>query len=104
MNRKLHFSLALSCLSIVTTTWINVSIASHYLSAHGKTQALFGIIELTYWFQYFVSVIGLAALILSVSSRNRSGFRLFCIALSIVALVLVFVRLWKLFILLSAPP
>lgn len=57
MNRRLLFSLALSCLSLISTTWINISIAKYYLRADGKTRALFGIIELTYGYQYWVRVL-----------------------------------------------
>jgi len=98
MNRKLLFSFTLSCISLITTTWINISIAKHYLHADGKTRALFGMNELlSYGYQYLVAILGIAALVLSLTSRPRSPFRLICIALSILSIILVFVRLWRLF-------
>jgi len=86
MNRKLLFSFALSCLSLILTTWINLSIAKHYQRTNGKTRALFGITELTYGFQYWVAIFGIAALVLSLSSRYRSRLRLACIAVSLLSI------------------
>ncbi|WP_133055255.1 hypothetical protein [Niastella koreensis] len=98
MNRKLLFSFTLSCISLIATTWINISIAKRYLHADGKTRALFGMNELlSYGYQYLVAILGITALVLSLTSRPRSRFQLICITLSILSIILVFVRLWRLF-------
>jgi len=100
MIRTLYFSFALSCLSIVTTVWINIFIARDYLRAHGKNRALFGLRELlTYGYQHWVAIIGIAALVLSVTSRHQTRFRLVCIIFSLAAITLVFARIWRLFVL-----
>jgi hypothetical protein len=99
VNKKLLFSLVFSFVSLISTAWINISIARAYLRADGKTRALFGLTELiTYGFKYWVVIPGMIALILSLSSRRRSLFRSFCIAFAIVSIILVFVRLWKLLV------
>lgn len=99
MNKKLLFSLILSGLSLILTFRINISIAQRYLNADGKTRALFGITELFYGYQYWVVILGILALVLSLSSRPKSRLQFVCIFFSILSIILVFVRLWRLFVL-----
>jgi hypothetical protein len=98
MNKSFVTSLALSCLSLSLTIWINLSIASRYEQAVGKTRAVFGLTELTYGFQYWTSILGLAALIVGFRVRGNAILRLASILLSLVSIVLVFARIWRLFV------
>jgi hypothetical protein len=98
MNKSLVASLALSCLCLSLTIWVNLSIASRYEQVHGKTRALFGLSELTYGFQYWISILGLAALIVGFRVRGNALLRLACILLSLMSIVLVFARIWRLFV------
>lgn len=95
-------SIALSLLSIVITIFINIKIAKEYLRAVGKTRGLFGFIELlSFGYQYYVALLGTISLILALISLRRNarrGQKYAAIMLSIFALIIVFARIWKLFI------
>ena len=104
-NKKenlLKCSIALSLVSIVITIFINIEIARTYSRADGKTRALFGINELLqFGYQYYVALLGTTSLILSLLSlrsnaRNKQKYAV--ITFSIFALIIVFIRIWRLFI------
>jgi hypothetical protein len=98
MNKTLLASLILSCLSVILTTWINLSMASRYLHADGKTRALFGIVELSYGFQYGVAIfVGITALILGFVPKGRSRLQMVCVGLALISIIIVFVPVWRLF-------
>jgi hypothetical protein len=94
----LLFSFVLSCSVIILTIWINLAIAKDYKHADGKTRALFGIIEMTYGFQYWLALPGVIALVLCLFTRDRSPFRLLCITLSIISIIFIFLRIWRIFV------
>jgi hypothetical protein len=60
-RRIIALSLAFSLITIAGVIWINYQIAQRYETSTGKTRALFGIIELTYSYKYFLSVVGIFA-------------------------------------------
>jgi hypothetical protein len=96
----LALSFLLSTISIILTIGINICIAQAYEVAKGKTRALFGITELlVYGYQYDVCILGLAAFIFAAlgKSPNKSK-KIFAIGLSLMAVALVFVRCWQLFV------
>jgi hypothetical protein len=95
-------SIILSIISISLSVIINIQIARGYLKTDGKGRALFGIVEaLTYGYQYYVCILGVISLIFAILSRKRNNQR-FSIApailLSLFAVIVVFVRLWRLFV------
>jgi hypothetical protein len=96
------YSIALSLLSIVISIFINIRIAQEYLRVDGKTRGLFSLNEmLTFGYQYYVALLGVTSLILSLlslRSNARSKQKYAAIMLSIFALIVVFIRIWKLFI------
>jgi hypothetical protein len=99
MNKLIKVSIGLSCLSVLLTFWINGCIANDYIHADGKTRALFGINELlSYGYQYWVVILGLSGLALSLTARRESRFKVFALLFSVLSIVLVFVRLWRLFV------
>ena len=101
-KERLLFSIALSLLSIIITIFINIIIADEYRHVDGKTKALFGIKELIqFGFQYYVALLGVIALILSIMSFRsniKRGIKYTSVALSIIALMVVFARIWRFFI------
>lgn len=101
-NTYLTISLLLSIISVIVTTIINVFIAREYLHVDGKTQALFGIKELLqFGYQYYLGILGIAASALAiVSVKQSAGERRFFLAvlLSLFAIIVVFLRLWRLFV------
>jgi hypothetical protein len=98
----LSVSLAVSLLSIAITTYINIQIAQFYIKATGKTRALFGITELlNFGYQYYVTVLGLAASLLFIFSskgNGSNGKKQLAMLLSFAAIAIVYVMVWRLFI------
>lgn len=101
-EKLLLFSVLLSLLSIIITTLINIAIAKTYLRVDGKTRALFGITELLqFGYQYYVALPGIVSLILALvclKSNSHYGKKYTAIILSMFALIIVFARIWRLFI------
>ena len=87
---------------MVITIYINIQIAQRYINATGKTKALFGLTELlTFGYQYYIAVIGIISFILSILSLKVNGQRnkmRMAVLLSIVAIAMVFLKTWGLFI------
>ena len=87
---------------MVITIYINIQIAQRYINTTGKTKALFGLTELlTFGYQYYIAVIGIISFILSILSLKVNGQRnkmRMAVLLSIVAIAMVFLKTWGLFI------
>ncbi|MBN9299006.1 MAG: hypothetical protein J0I41_18545 [Filimonas sp.] len=106
MNRKTRgyviVSLALSAISLILSAVINIRIAQHYFATTGKTRALFGLIELFHFgYQYYVSFIGIGALIFALIAfrRQTNKWRASIIILvSLFAIGVVFIRPWHFFV------
>jgi len=98
----LKISTILSIISIFLSIFINIQIAREYLKSDGKTRALFGIKEaLQFGYQYYVCILGVISLIVAILGIKGNSKRrkvLSAILLSVFALILVFVRLWRLFV------
>jgi hypothetical protein len=99
MSKTLIASLSLSCLSVLVTAGINVSIARRYIHANTEARLWFFLTESTFFFQYFVVILGIAALILAQLTKSKSKLRLVAIGLSLISIILVFVGIWRLFVL-----
>jgi hypothetical protein len=102
-SKYLKTSITLSIISISLSVFINIQIAREYLKSDGKTRALFGIKEiLQFGYQYYVCIFGVISLIMAILSGrgdNRQSNRLLAILLSLFSVMVVFVRLWRLFVL-----
>ncbi len=103
--RKINFikiSILLSIISISISHLINYQIAKDYLGVDGKTKALFGIKELLqFGYQYYVLGLGLISLtlaILSINYVNPKSQILTALLLSVIAIVIIFARIWRLFV------
>jgi len=100
MRNKFSFiSLFISIASIVSTTILNYHLAQSYLTAGGKTKALFGIIEisrLNYKLWFFIGgLIAFIAAIIAVKRKENKKLYRVSFILSLVAMILVFIRFWK---------
>lgn len=99
MNNKLNIGILLSIVSMGITIYINYLIAVRYEQATGKTKALFGLTEmLQFGYQYYVLLPCIAALILIITSRAQAKRKFTYALLPLIAIILVFVRLWRLFV------
>ena len=101
-NKILMVSILISLMSIGVTIFINIDISKEYVRVDGKTRALFGIKELyQYGYQYYVAGLGITSLIFLIFSRggNFQPYKMkIAIILSILSLIIVFARIWRLFI------
>ena len=101
-SNYLKVSISLSIISIALSLLINIIIAKEYLRVDGKTRALFGIKELyQFGYQYYVVILGIISLIiaiLSMKGNNQRSKLLTAILLSLIALITVFARMWRLFV------
>ena len=101
-NKYLEVSISLSLISIIVTVFINSQIAKAYLKSDGKTRALFGLNELLqFGYQYYVIIPGIISLIfaiLSLKINTQGSKKISALLLSLFAIVIVFARIWRLFI------
>ena len=101
-NKLLNISIFVSIISIIVTLLINRQLADAYLKSDGKTRALFGVIEiLQFGYQYYVTLLGGVSLILlffCIKGNNQKTKLIVALLLSLLAITIVFVRIWRLFI------
>ena len=92
----------ISIICIIAILIINQEIARRYQSLDGKTQAFFGIIELTtFGYLYCFIIPGIIALILGIKSFLKKETRwkaIFATAIACFAVAIVFMRIWRLMI------
>jgi hypothetical protein len=97
MKKWTRLSIILSCISILLTIAINIDIARMWWHTDGKGRALFGLVQIQFAYEYYVLIVGVAALITGFTVRDRRG-RLICCGLAVLAICLVFAQIWRLFI------
>jgi hypothetical protein len=95
-------SIFLSFINILIVLNINHDIALRYLSSDGKTRALFGITEiLSFSYQYYLvilSVLSIVITFISIRKKEKKRTIILAISLSILSIVLIFSRIWRLMI------
>ena len=97
-DQYIKISITLSIASILTTIFINFQIAEAYLNSRGKNKALFGLSELLrFGYQYYVVIIGITSLVFAIL-RNKKEKNRISILLSLLAILIVFSKIWMLFI------
>ena len=100
--KYLGISILLSVISIAISIFINTQIAKVYLRSSGKNKALFGLTELTrFGYQYYIALLGIVSLIFAILSikKNAQGIKkITAVLLSLLAMGIVFARIWRLFI------
>lgn len=98
-------SIILSAICILIVFLIDFKIGRQYLSSSGKTQALFGIVEiLSFSYKYYFIVVALSSIIFSIiGNRKRENPRINWLAfgLSVVSLIIIFIPVWRVMILLK---
>ena len=104
MTKKLNstISIFLSLLCILIIIWVNVKIANQYLSSDGKTQVLFGIVEiLSFLYKYWFIGLSIGSIIASILGKKKNeGKRIFWFSISfgLISLILIFTPIWRLMI------
>jgi|GEM_PF-3514076 len=96
----LIYSIWLSAICIITTVVVNVWIAQTYFEATGKRQAFFDLhAAVEYVWRYYVAIPSILALVLAFSSKGHSFRQRLIVALvGAVLFILVFAKLWRLFV------
>ncbi|GJM64172.1 hypothetical protein PEDI_47240 [Persicobacter diffluens] len=77
---------------------INYTMAMEYLSADGKTQALFGFTNLKRFYYPLIGFSGLIIGIISTIREKEQNRSLPSILLAVVSIILTFLDIWKVFI------
>lgn len=96
--RVSKISVSISVIAILIGFWIQSNLIINYELATGKTQALYGLKQLAY-LKY--SVIGIVSLLLSLYSiikKEKLKTILISLGLSIVAILIFVLDLWKCFV------
>jgi hypothetical protein len=89
----------ISVISIIGIITLNYNLAKLYIAASPKSKALFGIQELSrlsYKIELFIA--GLVAFILSVIAFRKNENKTICrfsLFVSLIAMILVFIRFWR---------
>ncbi|MDF2831005.1 MAG: hypothetical protein K0Q82_111 [Chryseobacterium indoltheticum] len=94
-------SIILSFTTIFISVKINFDIVNDYLSADGKSQALYGFIELKYLYKYYfllISLISLLFLVLAFKIKELKLFQYSALFILILGISSVFIDFWKWFV------
>lgn len=91
-------SILISIACVVYLILLNYRLAQNYLQVDGKTRALYGIIELS-WVVYKVYLIPFLILSaffwnLAIRKKEARSFYVAAILVSVIAIALIFVRIW----------
>ena len=98
---RLKIANSLNVLVVLFLVYINIQVALLYENTHGKDRALFGWIELIrFGYKYWLLAPALVAFILALIDWRKGGGKkaIFTCLFSILTCVLVFVRLWLLWV------
>lgn len=103
MKRSLFsiISLLISILCIGFIVKINIDIADVYKSADGKTQALFGLVEMAFLYKYYCLFFCLVSLVMAFIAKRKEELNIMtrlALAFSIMSVIIVFIKIWKLII------
>ena len=99
---KRILSTIFSVISVCALIYINIDIANRYVNADGKTQALFGIIELLeYSYRYLILIPGILSLVLAgliIWSKDFKLWDILTTSFALLAIVGALTPSWRLFI------
>jgi heme A synthase len=101
MIQRSLVAILLSITGLFILIKINLDIAHVYQMAHEKTRAVFGLLELSFFYRYFAGTFGFVALVLSALAYWKKEKRLWvtmAIGLSLLAFLGSFLKIWKLMV------
>lgn len=91
-------SILLSLTTLFLSVKINFDILNDYLSTDGKSQALYGFIELKYSYKYYFLIISLFSLLFMVfafKTKELKAFKYSSVFILILGISSVFIGFWK---------
>ena len=103
MKKNLYsiVSITISIICIIVIVKINYIIALVYKLADGKAQALFGIVEISYFYKYYYLLLGFMSFSFALLANRKHEMKTLsqiAFGLSIISIIIIFVRLWKLMV------
>lgn len=101
MIQRSLVAILLSITGLLILIKINIDIAHVYQMAHEKTRAVFGLLELSFFYRYFAGIFGFVALVLSNMAywkKEKKPWVNMALALSMIAFIGSFLKLWKLMV------
>ncbi|OCK53116.1 hypothetical protein BA768_00735 [Chryseobacterium sp. CBo1] len=94
-------SILLSFTTLLLSIKVNLTILKDYWSTDGKTQALYGLLDLKYSYKYYfliISFISLSFLILAFKNKELNTFKYSATCILMIGIISIFVSFWKWFI------
>lgn len=94
-------SILLSLTTLFLSVKINLDILNDYLSTDGKSQALYGFIELKYLYKYYFLIISLLSLlfvVFSFKNKESKSLKYSAVFILILGVSSVFIGFWKWFV------
>lgn len=91
-------SILLSLTTLFLSVKINFDILNDYLLTDGKSQALYGFIELKYSYKYYFLIISLFSLLFMVfafKTKELKAFKYSAVFILILGISSVFIGFWK---------
>ena len=96
------FSILLNIIFSMIILKINFNISQKYLSSNGKTKAIFSLVEMSYFYQYYFLILIIFAIIATIVAKRKmenETLALSSLILSIISVLLIFVGVWRIMIL-----
>lgn len=100
-TRWIHFIIVVCALCSIFLIVINIQIYNDYQNSSGKNRALFGIKLISYYYKYYLSLVGVAGFIATLwlsrknVKRNKTAM---AIVLSLITIALALIEFWRFFI------
>jgi hypothetical protein len=94
-------SILLSLVCIIVIIKINHDIALVYISSDGKTQALFGLVEISFYYKYYFILLSLISLIFAITGfkkREKKLINRIAFLIGLLSLIFIFLEIWRLMI------
>ena len=103
MNRKniIYLIIFVSIICLIFSIKVNIETYNNYIQSTGKTRALFGLSELKFSYRFYFGILSLIGFLISANYLRKKENRilvLFAMLISILATIISFFRIWRIFI------
>ena len=103
MDRRkiIYLIIFVSFICLIFSVKVNINTYQDYIHSTGKTRALFGLSELKFSYKYYFGIISLIGFIISANYLRKKENRLLvsiAMLISILATIISFFRIWRIFI------
>ena len=103
MDRKkiIYLIIFVSFIGLIFSVKVNINTYQDYIQSTGKTRALFGLSELKFSSKYYFGILCLIGFLISANYLRKKENRLLvsiAMLISILAMIMLFFRIWRIFI------